>query len=378
MKILVISHEYPPIGGGGGKVIQDLCEGIASKEYKFHILTAQLDNLSEFEQYDHLTLERIKSHRTMAYRAGLVTMMCFVWKSFWRALNIIKNWHPDIIHAHFAVPGGASAALAGLITKTPYIITAHGGDVPGGAPGKTKNWFRFLLPFTRFIWMNAEKIITVSQRSRQLAQREYPVEIEIIPNGINMPHHPTINLKPKNPPNIIYIGRFSPEKNAQAVPKILSQLKDLRWKCIMVGDGPQKEVITKLIIKNQLESRIDLPGWIDPDEVDQVMANCDILLMPSYQEGMPMVGLQALAAGAALIMSAVGACLDMVDIGKNGFLVEAGDIKGYAQALRQLLDDTDLLHEYKINSSVKAKSFDIKEVVHAYKNVYQNIVKGKR
>ena len=378
MKILVISHEYPPIGGGGGRVIQDLCEGIASKEYKFHILTAQLEDLPEFEKYDHLTLERIKSHRTMAYRAGLVTMTCFVWKSFWRALRIIKFWQPDFIHAHFAVPGGAAAALAGLITKTPYIITAHGGDVPGGAPGKTNKWFRFLLPFTRFIWKNAEKIITVSKRSRQLAQSQYSVEIDIIPNGIYMPHHPTTNLTPQNPPCIIYIGRFSPEKNAQAVPQILSQLKDLNWKCIMVGDGPQKEVITKLIIKNQLESRIDLPGWIDPDEVDQVMANCDILLMPSYQEGMPMVGLQALVAGTALIMSAVGACLDMVDNGKNGFLIEPGDIEGYAGALRQLLEDTPLLHDYKIKSSEKAKSFDIKEVVCAYKNVYLSIVNGEK
>jgi L-malate glycosyltransferase len=378
MKILVISHEYPPIGGGGGRVIQDLCEGIASEEYKFHILTAQLENLSAFEQYDNLTLERIKSHRTMAYRAGLVTMTCFVWKSFWRALNIIKNWKPDIIHAHFAVPGGASAALAGIITKTPYIITAHGGDVPGGAPGKTRNWFRFLLPFTHFIWKNAAKIITVSQRSRQLAQNQYPVEIEIIPNGINMPNHPTINLKPQNPPCIIYIGRFSPEKNAQAVPKILSHLLDLPWKCIMVGDGSQKDLILKLIIKNNLKNRIDLLGWLDPDEVDRVLIGCDILLMPSYQEGMPMVGLQALAAGTALIMSAVGACLDMVDNGKNGFLIEPGDIEGYAGALRQLLEDTPLLHDYKIKSSEKAKSFDIKEVVCAYKNVYLSIVNGEK
>ena len=98
--------------------------------------------------------------------------------------------------------------------------------------------------------------------------------------------------------------------------------------------------------------------------------------MPSFQEGMPMVGLQALAAGTALVMSAVGACLDMVNIGENGYLIEAGNIKGYALALRQLLDDPDLLHKYKINSRLKAKSFDINEVVHAYKNIYQNIVIG--
>ena len=376
MKILVISHEYPPIGGGGGRVVQDLCEGIASQGYNFHILTAHWDDLSKKETSKHLIIERIRSHRTQAYRAGLVTMACFVWKSFWRSLQIIRNWHPDIIHAHFAVPGGASAALAGLITGTPYLITAHGGDVPGGTPGKTKKWFRFMLPFTRFIWKNSTRIITVSKRSRQLAQIQYPVEIDIIPNGINASHYLATSLEPHNPACIIYIGRFSLEKNAQAVPLILSRLKDLQWKCIMVGDGPEKVKIQSLITDFQLENRIDLLGWIDPDEVDHVLSDSDILLMPSFQEGMPMAGLQGLASGAALIMSNVGACPDMIDIGKNGFLVNAGEISGYVQALRKLLTDLELLHQYKMNSQTKAREFDIKKVVNAYKNVYQSILKG--
>lgn len=378
MKILVISHEYPPIGGGGGRVIQDLCEGIASQDYNFHIVTAISDDLPVYERSDHLVIERVRSHRTQAYRAGLVTMACFVWKSFWRSLQIIRNWHPDLIHAHFAVPGGASAALAGLITGTPYLITAHGGDVPGGAPGKTRKWFRFMLPFTHFIWKNAARIITVSKRSRQLAQIHYPVKIDIIPNGINISHYPATTLEPHDPACIIYIGRFSPEKNAQAVPQILSQLQDLNWKCIMVGDGPQKAKIKLLITEFQLENRIDLLGWINPKEVDRVLSDCDILLMPSFQEGMPMAGLQGLASGTALVMSAVGACPDMVDIGKNGFLVNAGEVNGYVQALRKLLTDPKLLHQYKRNSQIKASEFDIKKVVNAYKCVYQSILKGNK
>jgi hypothetical protein len=73
IKILVISHEYPPIGGGGGKVIQDLCEGIASDSYNFYVLTAHWDDLPEFEESGNLTIERIRSRRTQAYRADLLT-----------------------------------------------------------------------------------------------------------------------------------------------------------------------------------------------------------------------------------------------------------------------------------------------------------------
>ena len=377
IKILVISHEYPPIGGGGGRVVQNLCKGIASDNFNFYVLTAHWDDLPEFEESENLTIERIRSRRTQAYRADLLTMACFVWKSFWLALRIIKRWHPDIVHAHFAVPGGASAAVVSLLTHTPYMITAHGGDVPGGAPEKTKKWFRFILPFTRFIWKKAEKIITVSQQSRQLAQAHYPVNIEVIPNGIDTTRYLHASSEIHDPPCIIYMGRFSPEKNAQLVPKILSHLDDLRWKCVMVGYGPQMARVQTLIAENRLNDRIELPGWVSPQEVDEVLLKCDILLMPSLHEGMPMVGLQGLASGLALVMSDVGACPDMVNLEENGFLIEAGDEKGYAHALRILLSDPKKLQQYKKNSVQKAAEFDIQKVIISYKKIYRSILKGK-
>ncbi len=377
IKILVISHEYPPIGGGGGKVIQDLCKGIASDGYNFYVLTAHWDDLPKYEESGNLIIERIRSHRTQAYRADLLAMACFVWRSFWRALQIIRKWHPDIIHAHFAVPGGASAAAVSLLSHTPYMITVHGGDVPGGAPEKTKKWFRFILPFTRFIWKKAKKIIAVSQQTRQLAHAQYPVKIDVIPNGIDTAHYLHTSLEIHDPPCIMYIGRFSPEKNALIVPMILSHLNDLRWKCMMIGDGPQMARVQSLITKKHLEDRVKLSGWIKPHEVDEALLKCDILLMPSLREGMPMAGLQGLASGLALVMSDIGACPDMINREKNGYLVEAGDENGYANALRILLSNPEKLLSYKKNSLEKAREFDIGKVFDAYKNVYQTILKGK-
>lgn len=375
MKILVISHEYPPIGGGGGKVVQDLCEGIVSTDHSFHIVTALWDDLPEFEKSGHLIIERIRSHRTQAFRAGLAAMACFVWKSFWRSLQIIRNWHPDIIHAHFAVPGGASAALAGLITRTPYLITAHGGDVPGGAPGKTKKWFRFILPFTHFIWNNASRIVTISQRSRQLAQIHYPVKIDVIPNGINTSQYQILPLEIHDPPCIVFIGRFSPEKNALFVPHILSQLKELRWKCIMVGDGPQMGKVQSLITEFQLENRVSVMGWINPDQVNRILSESDILLMPSFQEGMPMTGLQGLASGTALVMSAVGACPEMVNVNKNGFLVKQVNWMDMCNHCAHFYPTKIYYINLKLTAVRKQRNLTLLKVVTAYKNVYRSILK---
>ena len=373
VKILVISHEYPPIGGGGGRVVQDLCQGLASRDYAFYILTAHHAGLPDLETQEYLTIERLHSCRQHEYRASLFSMFCFVWKSFWRALGIIKIWKPDLIHAHFAVPGGASAALAGLLTRTPYILTIHGGDVPGGAPEKTGRWFKFIKPFTAFIWKNARKVIAVSDFSRQLALTHYPVQIEVIPNGIDRKHFNQEVQPAHSPPQLLFVGRFSPEKNAIAIPEILYEIADLSWSCTMIGDGPQFTEVHSRLQRYQLDERVRLTGWIAQQDVNEALMQSDLLLMPSLRESMPLVGLQALAAGVGLLMSDVGACAEMVDVGRNGFLLPANDMAGFARTLRSLLSTPEEIAKLKGTSKKKSAAFDLHAILEQYRSVYQEI-----
>jgi glycosyltransferase involved in cell wall biosynthesis len=377
MKVLVISHEYPPIGGGGGKVVQDLCVGLSGRGHQIHLLTALWENLPEKESTDNLTIERLPSSRTQSFRADFKAMTSFVWKSFWRGLKLIRKWQPDLIHAHFAVPAGAAAFALSVFTRTPYIITAHGGDVPGGAPEKTGGWFRFVLPLSKPVWKHAAAIAAVSSQTRQLALNHYTADIHVIPNGIDpSAYHPGKFISNKAP-TIIYIGRFSPEKNALAVPQVLSTLVNLDWNCVMLGDGPQMEDVKSLIKHNRLEKRFTLPGWVDPDEVMQWMEKSDILFMPSLRDAMPMAGLQALAMGLALVASEIGSVPDIVKINENGFLVKPGDLNGYGAAITKLLVGHNLLERYRLKSREMAAKFDIKGVVSAYEDLYQNALKGK-
>jgi len=374
MKILVISHEYPPIGGGGGRIIQDLCEGMASPTNQFYILSSHHGDLPRLESQEFLTIERLHVRRDTAYRASLKSMFLFVMKSFFRSQQIMRIFKPDLIHAHFAVPGGASAALAAKCSSKPLVLTIHGGDVPGGAPEKTDRWFRFIKPFTGYIWRSASRIIAVSDASRQLALAHYPVNIKVIANGIDRSQFMKKNNNVSIPPKILFIGRFSPEKNAIAVPKILNKLSDLAYDCTMVGDGPQMDEVIETVQQFQLTKRVHLSGWLRQSQVNQELIESDILIMPSLRESMPMVGLQALAAGNALIMSNVGACPEMVDEGKNGYLIPINDIDAYASALRKLLESHEKLFDFKKRSQEKSAAFDIDDVLDKYRHVYQEVI----
>jgi hypothetical protein len=105
-----------------------------------------------------------------------------MWKSIWAGLKIIREWHPQVIHTHFAVPAGAPAWLLNRLTGVPYVLTAHLGDVPAGLR-KDRKWFKWVFPFTPPIWKRAAAVVAVSEFTRQLALKSYPVDVGVIPKG---------------------------------------------------------------------------------------------------------------------------------------------------------------------------------------------------
>jgi len=377
MNILVLSHEYPPVGGGGGQVVADVSRQLALRGHSLHVITAHFGDLPEFEKQGNLVIERIPSFRTQSFRAGFTTMACFILQSIRHGLRVIRLFQPELIHAHFAVPAGFAALCLSRLTHRPYIITAHGGDVPGGAPQKTDRWFRFVLPFTKTVWRNASAVMSVSQQTRRFAQKHYPVDIKVIPNGIDLQTFQPGRFQPEKPARILFVGRFSPEKNAIAVPHILAKLNDLNWECVMLGDGLQMEEVKRAIADFEMEERFHLKGWVTPAEVQQCMQNSDILLMPSLLDSMPVTGLHGLAMGLALVVSDIGSCADFITSEGNGFLVSPDDLDGFTAALRKLIMNKPLLASARSASRRHARNFDLRSAIDSYEATIAQVIKGK-
>jgi glycosyltransferase involved in cell wall biosynthesis len=167
---------------------------------------------------------------------------------------------------------------------------------PWWVPEKTGGWFRYLYPFTKKIWKEAEKIVTVSHFTSHLAEISYPgIHPQVIFNGVD-----TSVIKPQsyeihNPPRIIFAGRFMEQKNPLLFIEVLNKLKSLSWDCVMMGDGPLKPLVEEKIQDYGMQERFTLPGWISPEEVIETYQRGDIFFMPSRSEGLPVAGVQAIA-----------------------------------------------------------------------------------
>ncbi len=377
MRILTLIHEFPPIGGGGGRAAQDICRKLAERGHKVVVLTAHMRGLPFYEEKDGLSIYRIRSFRTEFFGASFWTMSAYVLAGLWAGLRLMFSFRPDVIHAHFAVPAGALAFALSVLTRVPYVLTAHLGDVPGGVPEKTDPWFRWVLPFTHPIWDHARRAVAVSEYTRQLALRHYPVDIQVIPNGADLKHLAPAEIRLNRSPQLVFAGRFVPQKNPLEIVRVLARVKDLDWRCAMLGDGFLMGQVKAEIEKSGLQDRFDLPGWVTPEDVLDWFSRSDILFMPSLSEGLPVVGVQALARGLAIVSSNIGGFLDLVDDGHNGCLVEIDDLVKFERTLRELILDQSLLLHYRKASLVKSAHFNIERVTEQYESVFQSVVYGR-
>jgi L-malate glycosyltransferase len=369
MRILVLIHEYPPVGGGGGRVAQDICQGLTERGHEVHVLSAHWSDLPMDEMDGKITLHRVIPKRKEAYKAGFWTMLGYVFASTWYGLKMIRRQRFDIIHAHFAVPAGASAWMLSVLTGMPYILTAHLGDVPGGVPEKTGRWFRWLFPLTPMIWKRAARVNAVSGYTRELVLNSYPIEVDVIPNGVDLKALHPGEIALHEPPTIVFAGRFMDQKNPLQIIRSLSALKDLDWQCVLIGDGPLRPDMEAEIDRCDLQDRVQLKGWVTPQEVLDWFRRSDILFMPSRSEGLPVTGVQGLAMGLAMVVANIGGFKDVVEPGIHGMLIPTDKPGEYEQALRSLLSNPQQLLAYRKASREIAERFELSRIIPAYEQM---------
>ena len=366
LRILCLNYEYPPVGGGGGRIAHRINAGLARRGHSVRVQTAGLRHLPAREAVDGVEIFRTESFRKKEDTCTVPEMALYLATSFLPTLRHIREWRPHVIHAHFAVPTGALAWAASRLTGVPYVITAHLGDVPGGVPEQTEGLFRLAQPFTRPIWKRAAAVTAVSTFVAGLAEQAYGLRPEVVLNGIALGPRPVIEPHPA--PRILMVGRLSVQKNPLLAIRALAQVRDLPWEFHVIGDGPLRAAMEQEARALGIETRVRFLGWQSSPQVSSAMANADVLLLTSYSEGLPMAAIEALDRGLAIVSTRIGGVADVIEEGRNGALCEP-EPNAVAAALRATLSDSEKLRAMREASSSMASRFDISRSVDAYERI---------
>jgi len=180
----------------------------------------------------------------------------------------------------------------------------------------------------------------------------------------------------KRPALFVFIGDIIDRKGVFDLIEAADMIENKDWKIIICGNG-DTERLEKRIASSPHKDNFEFLGVINPSERDALLSQADAVVLPSYFEGVPIVILEGMSAGTGVVATDVGAVSDLVNDSVNGFLVPPGDKIGIAQAMKQYIDNRNLVTEHATVSAERIKAYYPDAVRQSLIKLYKKILDGK-
>lgn len=199
----------------------------------------------------------------------------------------------------------------------------------------------------RWTFSKATRVVVLGRAAQEFVTRELGVRIErteIVINGVPAGQLPRRVRAPGAPKRLLFLGNLSERKGVSDLLQALAQSVALRGgtlEAVIAGGGDVLGYEAKARTLG-LESAVRFVGWADQIQAASLMASADMLVLPSYDEGLPLVILEALGHGVAVIATPVGEIPDELHDGEDVLLVNPGDVPALAGAIDRLASDDAL------------------------------------
>lgn len=292
-----------------------------------------------------------------------------------RLVRWMRREHVSVVHTHLFT-ADAYGRLAALIAGVPWILsTAHNISTPGkGRIHRTVD--RLLANLTDTIIGCSEEV------SKTLLERDHipAAKLRTIANGIELDrflHADGNGVRaefgiPEHNRLIGIVGRLHPQKAHDDLLRALAALPQPlreRTSCLIVGTGPLHETLETQVEALGLQRQVIFAG--SRADVPRLLAAFDVFVLSSGWEGLPIALLEAMACARAALCTRVGGIPDVIIDGRNGMLVDAGDVAGMARALTTVLEDSGLRDRLGQQArETVLQHFDIRRTAAAYNQLH--------
>jgi glycosyltransferase involved in cell wall biosynthesis len=328
-----------------------------------------------FQNSHRLNTEILES----AQKRGLTAIGIPCWgqidrRAVRRILDYIREHGIELIHSH-GYKSNLYGYWAARAVGVPTVATCHGW------PGKSLR-LRLYYSVDRFVLRRFDHVAVVSDvmvRTLRLAGVS-PLRISQIPNGIDVGRFSRIKEELEHGERrlgvrIGVVGRLAPEKGLsiflKAARAVLSEYPETEF--VLFGEGPERSNIESLSRTLEIRDKITLAGV--RRDMPAAYRSFDIFVLPSLSEGMPLVLLEAMAAGKPVIASRVGAIPSLISPGKNGLLAEPGDVRSLEDAMLRYLREPIFANKMGINAMEHARKYFCADTMASrYVETYQKVL----
>lgn len=276
----------------------------------------------------------------------------------------------DIIHAHTAASSMIAGFFLSQLLDVPLVVTCHGLE--------TKFWrSRIVKSVHAYILKKAFHITCVSAELANILMNKYGVtqnKISVIPNGYDDELIQRLRQKKVDTGSkaLVFVGSLRPVKDPFTLLRgmriVMDQRDDVHL--YVVGDGILRPQLERFCIQNNL-SNISFFGELPQEKTLELVSSSEIFLSTSKDEGLPTAVVEAMALGKCIIATAVGGVPEIIKDGKNGVLVPPSAPNKLAQAIIELLSNSEMRGELSKAAVKDIEGFSWDKITAEYFKIYE-------
>jgi colanic acid/amylovoran biosynthesis glycosyltransferase len=284
-----------------------------------------------------------------------------------------RRFGAEHIHVHFASRSLSLGLMIGMLTGLPISCTVHAFDIFTRSPGSLRNRLakcKFIAAISQF---NVEYL-------RKTCGEFVANLCHVVHCGIDPEKFHSVSHQPQAG-KIISVCRLSPKKGLEVAIKACAKLRDNNVKFLfeIVGDGPQRQALEKLIGQFNLNDNVKLLGTIPNDKLTELYSQACVFFMPCVKttdgdmDGIPVAMIEAMACELPVVSTAISGIPELVEDNVTGRLAPEKDIEALAQILKELFEDMDKVKQFgKAGHERVLKDFCISENAAKLRKLIEN------
>lgn len=273
-----------------------------------------------------------------------ITKFLYYMKAYGKIEKMFRTAPPDVVHIHMSYRGSfvRKYRIHRLCMKynIPDIVHLHGSEF--------KKWYdesdeRTRKKIKRLLRETGKFIVLGNEWNEAVKEMEPMTNTLVVSNTVSMPSE---SVKYEDPFKVLFLGVLIKRKGVSDLLKAIRMIKDKKTsisvKYYIAGSGAEERALKEECTKLGLDQDVSFLGWTVGEQKTNLLKICQMLVLPSYNEGLPIAVLEAISYGMPVVASNVGDISSAVIDEENGYLITAGDVGSLADKMEIIISNKDI------------------------------------